>query len=315
MAKKKLLVCGATGFLGRNVAEAFAATDLYDVHATYYSRTPTPNPKIKFLQADLTDRKRVNEVLDGMDIVLDYAALATNFKDVVQRPYIHTTDNIIMTSLVIRVAFEKKIEHVVFPSCGYLYNSKPEAFKETDVDYNNLPKQYFGAAWSKVYCEKMCEFYSGLGSTKFTVVRQANIYGTYDKLDMDTAHALPATIMKALASRDGQIEIWGDGSQPKDLIYVTDLTDLLKSVVAKKQNQFDFINAGSGEFVTMKQIAEKVVHASGKDIKLVYNTAKPSTSMSWKLDCTRAKDLFGWTPKVSIDDGIKLTYDWYRSVL
>lgn len=313
--RKKVLVCGATGFLGRNVAETFAKDDRYEVTGTYWGSEPYHHPKIKMVKADLTQKHVVNELVPGHHIVLDYAAIATNFKDVVTRPYIHTTDNIIMTNLMIRAAHDHKVEHFVFPSCGYLYNDSPVPFKETDVDYNNLPSNYFAAAWSKVYCEKMCEFYSSLGNCKYTVIRQANIFGPYDKLNQETAHALPATIMKVINSKDGALEVWGDGTQLKDIIYVTDLMDLLERVVDRKQNKFDFINAGSAGFISMKEIAESVIRASKKDIKISYNTSKPSYSKRWTLDYSKAKELFGWSPKANFDEGVKKTYDWYASVL
>src|SRR4051812_7750110 len=111
MPKKKVLVCGATGFLGRNIAEALAQVDDYEITGTYLSRTPNPNPRIKFVKADLTDRATVEQVVAGKDVVLHYAAITTNFKDVLLRPHIHTTDNIIMTSLLIRTAHDMKVPH------------------------------------------------------------------------------------------------------------------------------------------------------------------------------------------------------------
>lgn len=319
MAKKKVLVCGATGFLGKNIAESLADTGDYEVTGIYCSREPQINPHLKtpihFKKADLTDKAQVKGILDGQEVVLHYAALATNFKDVLTRPHIHTTDNIVMTSLLLREAFEVKTPHFVFPSCGYLYNASDKAWKEEEVDYNNIPKSYFASAWSKTYCEKMCEFYSMQGRTKFTVFRQANVYGPYDKLDLDTAHALPATVMKAISSKDNRLEVWGDGTQKKDLIYISDLTDMIKAVLQKKQNTYDFVNVGSGQFVTMRQIAECVVAVSGRNIQVDYNTDKPSSPLQWRIDPSRAKAVFGWEPKVSLMDGMKKTYEWYRSKL
>lgn len=316
MKKLRILICGASGFIGNNILIRLATSEKYDVVGTYFSKKPKNVPKnAELVQADLTNRETVFSLVKGFDVVLDYAAIATNFKDVITRPYIHTTDNVIITSLLIRAAHEAKIPHFIFPSCGYLYNTGDKAFREEDVDYNNLPKSYFGAAWSKTYCEKMCEFYSGLGNTKFTVFRQANIYGPNDKTDMDTAHALPATIMKILGSTDGKIQVWGDGSQLKDQLYIDDILDLIELVIERKKNAYDFVNVGSGAFVSMKQIAEEAVKASGKSIQIEYDTSKPSSPMKWRVDSSRAKEVFGWSPRVSLAEGMKKTCDWYKSVL
>lgn len=320
-AKKQVLVCGASGFIGRNVSERLALNGNYEVIGTYFQHEPAhKNPNIKYVKADLTDAKTVSDLVKGKDIVLHHAAIATNFKDVLTQPHIHTTHNVIMTSLLIRAAFEAKVSHFLFSSCGYLYNTSDKPHKETEQDYNNLPSTYFAAAWSKLYCEKMCEFYSTLNGPAFTVLRQANVYGPYDKLNLDTAHALPATVMKAISSRDGKLEIWGDGTQARDLVYVSDLVDCIETIVDKKAStkeprRYDFLNIGNGEFYTMKQIADQVVRCSPKPLEVVYNTAKPSSALIWRLDSSLARERYNWKPKVSLEEGIRKTYDWYSKVL
>lgn len=310
--RKKVLVCGATGFLGRNIVETLAQMDEYEVTGTYFHKPPYLHPGINWVRANLTDRATVHELLAGKEIVLHYAAIVTNFNDPTTRD--HATDNLIMSALLIKEAHEQKVSHFVFPSCGYLYNSSETPFREEDVDYNNLPENYFLMTWTKVHCEKMCEFYSTQGTTKYTVLRQANIYGMHDKTDLNTAHSTASILIKVAHAKSGSIEVWGDGAQKKDLLFVSDLTALLASLLRAKRDAFDFVNAGSGEFVTIKEIAESAVRASGKDLQIKYDVSKPSTSARWKLDCSRAKRKFGWEPRVGLAEGLRKTYDWYRSL-
>lgn len=143
--KMKILVCGATGFLGRNVAAALSKLPEYEVTGTYFQTKPPTDTAVNYVYADLRERDTVDQLLKGKDIVLHYAAIATNFADVLKRPHIHTTDNIIMNSLLFRYAHEHKVGHFVFPSCGYLYNAGGP-FTEDQLDYNNLPTSYMASA-------------------------------------------------------------------------------------------------------------------------------------------------------------------------
>ncbi len=316
MKKQRVLICGASGFAGNNLLIRLSKSPELEVIGTYFSKKPKDYPSnVEIVHADLTDRTTVFNLMKNIDIVLDYAAIATNFKDVVTKPYIHTTDNVIISSLLIRAAFENNVKHFIFPSCGYLYNHSDQPFKESDVDYNNLPPKFMGAAWSKVYLEKMCEFYSTLGRTKFTVLRQANLYGPYDKTDLEVAHALPATIMKALQTKNNKIQVWGDGSQKKDQLYIDDLLDLIEIIIAKKSNSFDFLNAGTGVYVTMKEMAVFAALFSDKNIEIEYDTSMPSNNLYWCLNSDKAKQQFGWSAKVSLKEGMKRTADWYKTVL
>ncbi len=316
MNKIRVLICGASGFAGNNILLRLSKSSQFEVIGTYFSKKPKDVPShVELVRADLTDRATVFNLTKNIDILFDYAAIATNFKDVVTKPYIHTTDNVVISSLLIRSAFENGVKHFIFPSCGYLYNHSAQPFKETDVDYNNLPPKFMGAAWSKVYLEKMCEFYSTLGKTKFTVIRQANLYGPYDKSDLEVAHALPATIIKALTTKTGSIQVWGDGTQKKDQLYIDDLLDLLEIMIEQKSNAFDFLNVGTGQFVTMKQMAEYATRFADKNIQIQYDTSMPSNDLYWCLDSSKAKKQFGWTPKISLEEGMKRTTEWYQKTL
>ena len=131
---------------------------------------------VEWIHADLTKSEHVKKVVKDVDIILQYAAVTTGAKDVVNRPYIHVTDNAIMNSLLFREAFEQKVKHLIFPSCTVMYQSSDEPVKESDFnESDDIYPKYYGGGNTKVYLEKMCKFYSTLGETKFTVLRQSNI--------------------------------------------------------------------------------------------------------------------------------------------
>ena len=202
--KKKTLVCGATGFIGRNIAESLAERDGLEVYGTYLNSEPLDNPGIKMIQADLTRTEDVSRVVKGMDLVIQAAATTSGAKDIVTKPYYHVTDNAVMNSLIFRSAHEHMVSHIVFFSCTVMYQSSKVPVKETDFDANQeIYPNYFGVGWTKVYIEKMCEFYSRIGNTKYTAVRHSNIYGPYDKFDLEKSHVFGATMTKVMTTKNG----------------------------------------------------------------------------------------------------------------
>ena len=168
----KVLICGATGFIGRNISDFFSEKDNFEVYGTYFNSAPLTNSKIKMLQVDLTNKKEVDHALEGMDIIIQAAATTSGSKDIFIKPYYHVTDNAIINSLIFRSAFEHNISHVIFFSCTVMYQSGDTPVKESDFNANEqIYPKYFGVGWTKVYIEKMCEFYSRIGNTKYTVIR------------------------------------------------------------------------------------------------------------------------------------------------
>ncbi len=123
MAKLKVLICGASGFIGRNVTERFVKNSNCDVFAVYHTTTlPTVfsnHKNLAEIQADLTAPKDVARIVRGMDIVIQAAATTSGAKDIVTKPYYHVTDNAVMNSLIFRACYEQAVKHVIFFSCNF----------------------------------------------------------------------------------------------------------------------------------------------------------------------------------------------------
>lgn len=312
---KKILVCGATGFIGRNLAEYFAEKTDYEVYGTYCNSSPFDNSKITFLKTDLTDKSSVDKIMHGKDIVIQAAATTSGAKDVINKPYIHVTDNAVMNALIFREAFEHKISHVVFLSCTVMYQSSDKPVKETDFNPNNeIYPSYFGGAWTKIYNEKMCEFYTRIGKTKYTIIRHSNVYGPYDKFDLEKSHVFGATMTKVMTAKDnGKIVVWGAGEEERDLLYISDLVDFVDIAIKKQKNKLEIYNAGCGSSISINDLVKKVIKCSKKDINIEHDISKPSLKTKLCLDISKAKEFLGWEPNVSLDEGIKKTMKWYKS--
>ncbi|MEW6557329.1 MAG: NAD-dependent epimerase/dehydratase family protein [Elusimicrobiota bacterium] len=313
--KKKILVCGSTGFIGRNIAEALAENEGFEVYGTYLKSEPLKNSKIKMIKADLTDKNDVEKVIKGMDIIIQAAATTSGAKDIINKPYYHVTDNTIMNALIFRSTYEHKISHLIFFSCTVMYQSSNVPVKETDFDANKeIYPSYFGGAWMKVYNEKMCEFYSRISDTKFTVIRHSNIYGPYDKYDLEKSHVFGATVTKVMtAKEDEKIVVWGEGTEERDLLHVSDLVDFVKLAIYKQKNKFELFNVGYGSSISISNLVKKIIKYSNKNVSIEYDLTKPTIKTKLCLNTSKAKEKLGWIPKVSLDEGIKKTIQWYKN--
>jgi nucleoside-diphosphate-sugar epimerase len=312
---KKLLVCGATGFIGRNLAEYFADQSEYEVYGTYNDSEPLVNPKIQMIQADLTKKEDVDRVVKGMEIIIQAAATTSGAKEILGKPYYHVTDNAVMNSLIFRSAFENKVANVVFFSCTVMYQSGDDPVKESDFDANKeIFPAYYGVGWTKVYVEKMCEFYSRIGDTKYTAIRHSNIYGPHDKYDLERSHVFGATVTKVMTTKEGDdLVVWGSGQTERDLLYVFDLVDFVRLALENQKDKFCLCNVGLGRAVSVTDLVNMIIRLSGKKIGIRYDKTKPEIKTRLCLDISKAKEVFGWTPKCSLEEGIRKTMDWYKS--
>ena len=313
MKKKKVLICGASGFIGRNLFETLSQREALEVLGLCFKNNPFPgNPKVA--QADLRIPSQVAEAIPEVDVLIHAAAVTAGSKAVAQAPHEFITDNVMMNTLLWQVAHKRKIPHVLFMSCTAMYPDLDRPVVESDTVFgDDLPTVYFGGAWIKIFAEKLARFYASQGKTRFTAIRHSNIYGPYDKFDLDRAHVFGASVTKVLtASAGSTIEVYGSGKAVRDLLYVSDLVRFVEAVMEKQNTPFEIFNVGLGEGISIKALVRKMGSLSGKNLEIVCNENQPSIDNRLVLNCTKAKRQVGWSPEVSLEEGILKTFDWCR---
>lgn len=309
---KKILLCGATGFIGRNILEHFYGNPLYDIRAIYHKKDALTEYDVEWCYADLNNPHDVERVMQGVDVILQFAATTSGAKDITTKPYIHVTDNAVMNSLLLRSAYENGVNHFVFPSCTVMYQPSDTALTEDDFNASDdIYDKYFGVGNTKVYIEKMCDFYSRLGRTKHTVIRHSNIYGPHDKYDLERSHVFGATITKVMTAED-KVIMWGTGEEKRDLLHVNDLCSFVEFAIQRQKTNYELFNVGLGEAVAVRDLVNKIIAASGKNLEVENDLSKPTIKTSLYLDWTKALREIGWQPQISLDEGIKMTLDWYK---
>jgi nucleoside-diphosphate-sugar epimerase len=315
---KNILICGASGFMGRNIANRFLKDDNFAVYGVGNSRTTSNSNDYKtFFNCDLTTKIGIDAVFKrgiNYDVVIQAAATTSGAKDIIERPYLHVTDNAVMNSLILQACYDNSVGHLLFLSCGVMYNPdrSPVAEKDHYLD-EDMPKNYFGVGWTKIYVEKMCEFFSSLGRTKHTVIRHSNTYGPYDKYDLEKSHMFGATITKVLNASDGdEIIVWGDGTTERDLLYVDDVVDFIHLAIKNQDKAYDLFNVGMGKSFSVNEIVNKIIEHSGKKLTTKHDLDKPSINTKLAFNSDKALNELGWSPKYSLDDGVKKTIVWYN---
>lgn len=328
----RILVLGATGFVGRNCMEYFAAKG-HEVIAHYHLRGVTLEHATRFVKADLHDEDAVKRMMEGVDVVIQAAAATSGCKDTLQDPALHIRSNAVMNSYIFPAAVKAGVKHVIFPSCSVMYQSSDAPLRESDFDAQTpLNPAYLGFASTKLYCEKLCEFYAGISDTKFTVMRNTNFYGPYDKYDLNRSHVFGATITKVMTAgrpivptsemsayevsqrqkEADTVTVWGTGEEARDFLHVENFCRFAELAIEKQSAKYELYNVGSGQAVKIRDLVAKVVDLSGKKLAIEYDTSKPTIPTSLCLDTTKAREELGWEPEVTLEYGITSTLAWWK---
>ena len=316
MSDNLILICGATGFIGRNLVEYFGSKKGQRIRAVYNLRRPFDVSQlaadIEWVRADLRNPKDVENVMKGVSVVLQAAATTSGAKDIISKPYIHVTDNAVMNSLLLRSAYHHNIDHFLFFSCTVMYQSSDKALYEKDFNPQEaLHPRYFGVGHTKLYIEKMLEFFSSISPMKTTAIRHSNIYGPYDKFDFERSHVFGATISKVLLAKN-EVTVWGTGEEERDLLHVRDLCLFLDKAISNQKENYRLYNCGLGEKISIKSLVKLIISKSGKNLKIRHDTTQPTIKTSLYLNTDLAQKELSWKPQVNIDEGVQSTIDWWR---
>ena len=311
----KVLVLGGTGFIGRNLLTNLMNYDI-KLFATFYQKLPwTQNKKITWNQVDLTQAAEVKALFSSQkfDLIIQCAATTSGISDTVNRPDFHVTNNVIMNSLILREVNNFQKSHFIFLSCTNMLRSSLLPQNELSFDANLGPVfQYFGVGWTKVYIEKLCEFYSRFKNNKYTVIRHSNIYGPWDRYLPSNSHVCGATITKVLTSND-KIIIWGNGNEVRDLLYIEDLINLLFKVSKLQKSSFEIINAGGHSSISVSELTKLIINLSGKVLEIEYDLEKPTSNFSSILNSSKAEELFDWKAETPLEQGLKTTISFWKN--
>jgi GDP-L-fucose synthase len=142
-----------------------------------------------------------------------------------------------------------------------------------------------------------------------------NLYGPRDNFDLETSHVIPALIRKTIDAQergDGEIVLWGDGSPTREFLYVDDCAEAIV-LAAQRYDDAEPVNLGTGEEISIRELAELIAELTGFGGRITWDTTKPNGQPRRKLDVTAAEERFGFRARTPFREGLQRTIEWYRT--
>ena len=307
-----VLVTGGAGFIGVNLINKLLSEGA-KVRATLHHRDPViKDDRVEYIKGDLRLEEECEKAVNGIDYVFMCAANTSGAKVMATTPLVHLTPNMLMNIQMLQASYRAEVKKFLFISTNTVYPLTDFAVKESDVT-NEFYESYHIVAWMKRFTEIVCDMYSNRikKPMKTVVVRPGNLYGPYDKFDWEKSKAIPAIMRRAIERHD-PFEVWGDGMDLKDFLYIDDCIDGLM-LAMEKLDEFEPINIASGIPVTIRDVLSEILKSTNyEDANVQYDSSKPTMIPKRMIDISLAKEKLGFEPKVKLEDGIQRTVDWYK---
>lgn len=220
------------------------------------------------------------------------------------------TQNIRIQTNIIESANRWNVKKLLFLGSSCIYPKfATQPIKEEELMTGALEPTNDAYAIAKIAGIMMCQAYRQQHGFNAISLMPTNLYGPNDNFDLETSHVLPAMIAKFHNAKDS-VSLWGDGSAMREFLHVDDLAEACY-VCMQNYDEPGHINVGTGEDVTIKELAETIADVVGYDRDINWDISKPNGTPRKVMNVDRIKSL-GWEPKISLREGIEKTYEWYK---
>jgi len=308
---KTVLVTGGTGMLGSHLIELLL-NEKANVRTIIHKRNlpeELKNKNLEIFEGDLTSKKFSKEVVKDVDYVFHLAAFTGGLGRTSSHPASTLTPNLIMDGNVLDSAKEENVSRFLYASCACIYPNSTKDLEEEDAWKGDPPQAHASYSWAKRMGELQALSYHKEYGMKIAIVRPSNSYGPRDNFDPESAHVIGALIIKATKNMNPFV-IWGDGSPVREFIYAKDAAEgMLKTM--ETYCEADPINLSSGEYVTIGELAKKIIEIFKQNPKIIFDSTKPSGQKRRVLTGKKAEKTIGFSAKTSLDEGLKKAIKWY----
>ena len=224
-------------------------------------------------------------------------------------------DNLMIQTNVIDAAYRNGVKKLLFLGSSCIYPKFPKIpITEDQLMTSPLEESNSAYAIAKIAGMRMCQAYRQQYGFNAISLMPTNLYGPNDNFDINNGHVLPSLIAKFHGSLEKSkhwvVKLWGDGSPKREFLHVDDLAEACYTCMKKYEGE-DHINVGTGEDVTIKELAETIVDVVGYKNYYEWDTSKPNGTPRKVLNVDKIKSL-GWEPKISLREGIESTYEWFK---
>lgn len=310
--KKNVVVTGAAGITGQSMVRRLLDEGA-NVRAVVFSNRllNIEHKRLEIVQYNLMNHDDCMLSVKDMDVCFNFVAYIRGAKGQSEsKNALNLVRNNLFPSInMFDAAVQSKLDRFGFIGSSTMYPDVIHKVNEEEA-YDGVPhKLYSGVGWMKRYSEKVIEYYNSISTTKFGMIRTTAIYGPHDAFN-DNGHVIPQLILKGHAKMN-PFEIWGDGTQVRDFVYVDDVVDAIMTVVEKNPIARPY-NVATGTGTTITQLVEMITSEYGYTPVFKYAPEKPVMIPIRLVDVSRIKSELNWTAKVTLKDGIHRTINWYE---
>jgi GDP-L-fucose synthase len=303
---KKVVVTGGVGFLGSFVIRKLKERGAQDIFI----------PTIE--EYDLVAPEAVDRLFKNVkpDVIIHLAAHVGGIGANREHPAEFFYDNLMMGVQLIHQAWKHDVQKFVAIGTVCAYPKfTPIPFKEDDlwIGYPEETNAPYGLA-KKMLLVQSQAYRQQYGFNSIFLL-PVNLYGPGDNFNLDSSHVIPALIRKCIEAQDKgdkELVVWGDGSPTREFLFVEDAAEGIVTA-AEKYNGSEPVNLGSGYEISIKNLVDMIARLTGFSGTITWDTSKPNGQPRRCLDISRAEKYFGFRARVTFEEGLQRTIDWYRS--
>jgi UDP-glucose 4-epimerase len=307
MAKKRVLVTGGAGFIGSHLAEELVKQDYAVIVLDDLSTGKMENMAellrkgdVEFVRGSITDLTLLQKLFRGAQYIFHQAALASVPRSI-ENP--STTNEVNITGIlnILIAAKDNNVKKVIYASSSSVYGDTPTLPKNEQM--TPLPQSPY--AVTKLAGEYYCQVFHHVYGLETACLRYFNVYGPRQDPNSEYSAVIPRFIKRVLNNEAPIIQ--GDGEQTRDFTFIKDVVEA--NILAAENNASGIYNIGTGERITIKELAKNVITVAGEDMEPIYQESRPGDVRHSLADISAAKT-FGYKPSYSIEAGLKETFSW-----
>jgi len=306
---KKILIAGGTGLVGANLTKRFQTLD-YSVTSTKFNNSKKEYSR--FPKYDFQNFDDCIEATKDRDIVIIAAGFFHGVQEKTSSATHTLLPNLKINASLFEAAALNGVKQIVLISTSTVYQQTDFPVKESDLDLNTPPyESYFGIGWTYRYIEKLAEYYARMYNIRVVILRPTNIYGPNDSFEDHKSHVIPALIKRAI-KQENPFFVWGDSNVIRDFIYVDDVVDdIIYAIESNTVPSCEPINLCNGTPVSIKELLVKILNACKFKPEINFDRSKQKAIPYRALDDTKYKSYFLNRKRISLEEGIQRTINWY----
>jgi nucleoside-diphosphate-sugar epimerase len=312
MQSGRVLVTGAGGFIGHHLTNFLKAQGFWVRGVDLKEPEFEPSRADEFLLLDLRRWEQALEATRGMTEVYNLAANMGGIGFIEHNKAVIMHDNVLINIHMLEAAREHGIQRYLYTSSACVY----PGYRQNSVDVTPLREEDAypadpedGYGWEKLFSERQCRHYLEDHGLDTRVVRFHNIFGPLGTYEGGREKSPAAICRKVALAADGdEIEVWGDGEQTRSYCYIDDCVEGIWRLM--RSNHRAPLNLGQDRLISINQLVDIVAGVAGKRIRRRHNLTAPQGVRGRNSDNTRLREVLGWEPQISLEDGLRRTYEW-----